>query len=84
MLREADSGVKDQRDIIKQPGVGAAVVVGAGGQSIDTTKIVNLVFACGVVFMGFASLNSLASFKMCGKKTMFREAVPWALMSHGI
>ena len=42
MLREADSGVKDQRDIIKQPGVWAAVVVGAGGQSIDTTNIENL------------------------------------------
>ena len=52
MLRETDSGVKDQRDIIKQPGVWAAVVVGAGGQSIDTTKIMNLGFTFGVTYMG--------------------------------
>ena len=84
MLREDDSGALMTRETYQTTWRWGSRGCRNWGQSIDTTKIVNLVFACGVVFMGFASLNSLALFKMCGKKTMFRQAVPWALMSHGI
>ena len=40
MLREADSDLNDPRNIcIKQPGVGAAVVVGAGGNQLTPRKL---------------------------------------------